>query len=636
MTSRREDRLLGLDISITRRDFLNGALIGAGAMLMDLSSPLDLLAAGTEWDGDGGTGDYSRSNGNTHAVVSAAHNLRDGRYAARLKDARDTGETFDLVVIGGGISGLAAAHYFLKTSRSGARCLILENHPFPGGTSKRNEFLVEGQRLIGPQAANSFVVIPPGSPRYDIYSELGLPDSFSYQKISGTAKGLTFDTTNYGYMLWQDEGPGIGYMFKDPATGKSALISGVWEKQLNNTHLPEKDRQDLIRWRTSEKRYYEGRDFEAWLDTMTYRNYLEKVMGLGKGVSAFVDPVLACSIGLGSDAISALGAYQVAMPGFQGFPGGYSRRARESDVQWQSFPGGNDGFTRHFMKRLVPDSIRGADRFEQIMNGPVDFGSLDRSSNRVCIRLNSLAVEVRHDGDPARASQLLISYVKDGSVFRLRALSAVMASGSWVAKKTVKDLPDDYREAYSHFHRSPILVANVAVTNWRFLRKLGLTACRWFEGFGFFCNVRRQMTIGDYHPPLDPEKPTVLTLYVPFYYPGLPVREQGIKGRTELLATGYAEYERRIRRQLLDLFGSAGFDPGRDIAGIILNRWGHAFVNPQPGFYFGRDNKPAPRTVIRRRFGRIAFAHAELNGHQHWLGAAEEGQRAAKQVLGVL
>ena len=57
------------------------------------------------------------------------------------------------------------------------------------------------------------------------------------------------------------------------------------------------------------------------------------------------------------------------------------------------------------------------------------------------------------------------------------------------------------------------------------------------------------------------------------------------------------------------MFAPGGFDPRRDIAGIILNRRGHAYVNPQPGFFFGVNGKPAPRDVLRNRpHGRIAFA----------------------------
>ena len=226
--------------------------------------------------------------------------------------------------------------------------------------------------------------------------------------------------------------------------------------------------------------------------------------------------------------------------------------------------------------------------------------------------------------------------IKKGKVYRLKARSVVMASGSFVNRKIINDLPKEYKDAYKHFYHSPVLVANVAVTNWRFLYKLGFTACRWFHGFGFSCNIRQPMIVGNYKPPLDPDKPAIITFYVPFYYPGLSIHDQGVKGRKELLSSSYSDYERKIRRQMMELFGKAGFNPKNDIAGIILNRWGHAFVNPQPGFYFGNNGKPAPRDIIRRRFGRVAFAHSELNGHQNWVGAVEEGRRAVKQVLKIL
>ena len=142
------------------------------------------------------------------------------------------------------------------------------------------------------------------------------------------------------------------------------------------------------------------------------------------------------------------------------------------------------------------------------------------------------------------------------------------------------------------------------------------------------------MWVGNHRPPLDPTQPAVLTFYVPFYYPGQPIQKQGSMGRAELLSTPFSSYERQIRQQLVTLFGEAGFDPKLDIAGIILNRWGHAYVNPQPGVYFQPSGDPAARDVIRRPFGRIAFGHSELVGHQYWLGAINEGKRAMEQVAG--
>jgi spermidine dehydrogenase len=173
----------------------------------------------------------------------------------------------------------------------------------------------------------------------------------------------------------------------------------------------------------------------------------------------------------------------------------------------------------------------------------------------------------------------------------------------------------------------------VARTNWRFLYQLGVTGCRWFEGFGFSCNIRQPMIDGDYRPPLHPEQPIVMTFYVPLYFPGHPIQEQGTLARAERLGTSYQDHERRIREQMVRLLGGAGLDPRTDIAGIALNRWGHALMNPPPGFYFGREGSPAPPAVIRPPRGRIAFAHSELRGNQGWTGAAAEGRRAVEQLM---
>ena len=175
---------------------------------------------------------------------------------------------------------------------------------------------------------------------------------------------------------------------------------------------------------------------------------------------------------------------------------------------------------------------------------------------------------------------------------------------------------------------------NVALTNWRFLYKLEAPAVRYFGGaFGWSCNIRQNMVAGSYHPPLHPDRPTVLTFYLGLYSPGRPAAQQGNLGRTRMLATSYADYERQIRTQMAMLLRDAGFDPVKDIAGIILNRWGHARVIQPPGFYYGRDGKPAAREIVQKGFGRIAIAHAELNGHQNATGALMQGRRAAQQIL---
>jgi spermidine dehydrogenase len=178
-------------------------------------------------------------------------------------------------------------------------------------------------------------------------------------------------------------------------------------------------------------------------------------------------------------------------------------------------------------------------------------------------------------------------------------------------------------------------MANVAVRNWRFLYRLGMSGCRWFEGLGNYLSVRKMALVGGEPATFGPDSPTVLTIKVLFSRPGLPIGEQGSRGRAELLATSFAQYERSFRQQLGDMFAPGGFDPKRDIAGIILNRWGHAYVNPQPGFFFGVDGKPAPRDVLRGTpHGRIAFANTDLDGAMDHRNSIREADRAVGQLRG--
>jgi spermidine dehydrogenase len=241
---------------------------------------------------------------------------------------------------------------------------------------------------------------------------------------------------------------------------------------------------------------------------------------------------------------------------------------------------------------------------------------------------------VQHDGEPGKASSLSIAYLKDGRLYRVKARSAVLAGGSWTARHIVRNLSETHRQAYSEFHRSPCLMANVAVRNWRFLYKMGMSGCRWFEGIGNYMEVRKLALTGVADSTIGPDSPIVLSLKILYSYPGQSTEDQGNRGRAELLGTSFREYERRIREQLSEMFAGSGFEARRDIAGIILNRWGHAYLSPQPGFFFGKDGRPAPREVLRSTpFGRIAFANTDLAGAMDHRYSILEAQRAVGQLL---
>jgi spermidine dehydrogenase len=264
----------------------------------------------------------------------------------------------------------------------------------------------------------------------------------------------------------------------------------------------------------------------------------------------------------------------------------------------------------------------------------VNFAALDRKGQAARIRLHATAVALQHEGHPRKSKSVRIVYTQDGKLYSIRSRTAIMAGGSWTTKHIVQDLPETHRQAYAQFYRAPCLMANVALHNWRFLYKLGISECQWFEGIGNYFALRKMATFGAVSPSVSPDSPVVLTLKILSSSPGLTIAEQVGRGRAELLSTPFAEYERRIRNQFDAMFSGAGFDARRDIAGLILNRWGHAYLSPQPGFFFGKDGQPAPGELLRNTpVGRIAFANSDLAGIMDHRASILEAQRAAGQAI---
>jgi spermidine dehydrogenase len=642
------DKELGLNSAITRRDFVYGSTLVIGGALVGCGKSEDVKVAapgdfsfdvGDSWYGPGGVGDYASSHGNTPDLIQTAHQIRAGRFDKVSASAIDSGEEYDLVIVGGGFAGLSAAHHFHRLNPSG-RALILDNHPIFGGEAKRNDFEVNGVHISGPQGSNDCAIQAATGDPDDYFSALNIPREFQYTEPGGSAAGMRIAQDNYEYLHWHEDKFDVGHFFRG---ADKPWVKDVWKSGLATTPWSDEVRQAFARVRTIETEDKAGRDTNRWLDSMTMKSYFENELGLPPEVSSFYDPIMASIIGLGCDAISAYWGLYFQLPGFK-------NPDRYNDIMLHSFPGGNAGIARHFVKQLIPDAIDGS-TFENVIFGKIAFDELDRDGKPVRIRLNSTAVRVEHEGKTQDAERVRITYARDGQLHQLRAKSVVMASGGWVNRHVIRDLPDEYRRAYESFAHSPVLVANVALTNWRFLERLGVSAAIWSGGFGFTCNIRRPMIVGGKSQPLHPDEPIVLTFYAPIYKPGLGRKEQGIAGRAELLGTSFADYERQIREQMMTMFSASGFDPVKDIAGIILNRWGHAYTNPGPGFRFGLNrwghaytnpgpgfrfgvnDNPAPPDVIREPFGRIAIGHSELRGHQYWSGAAGEGRRAVEALL---
>ena len=639
--------------SISRRDFVGGTLIGSGVALLtalaprwatakgganlppefpqSIAAPLNTLDA--SWTGPGGVGSYAKANGNTHDVVNAAHTFRNRDFDTQLANAEATGEHFDLVIVGAGFAGISAAYTYLK-SKPEARILILENHAMFGGEARQNEFEVDGYRLWGPQGSNGAVWPLDGAKKIGMYSdlwaELDLPTELEWQEANNSDLKIPKDIYSPMHLTWEETD--LGWFHEE-----TGMAVNPWSNRFRDVPLDDKTKNDLI-WMELYRQPQEREDWAQWLDSMTYKEFMKNEMGIdNEFIDEYLNPFAAAmGCGLGTDVISAYQAFNFIQPGVNQYGRQFGIGDPTDYVYLASFPGGNTGILRHLVHRIIPNVFGDAESLTEIISNPVNFAALDGAAQAVKMRLSSLVVNVHHEGPAESAEKVQITYLNDEKMHQVTADRVVMAGQQHLNKRVVTDLPEAYRAAMDEFKHSPMLTVNVALRNWKFMDNMGVASVRWFGDNmgGWFTSLRKQMVLDGEEPmPLDPEKPTVLTLYNSFCTPGLPLHEQTVAARMQLFSLSYADVENEIRSQFTKMFGPGGFDADRDIAGITLNRQGHAYLVTPPGFFFGKDGNPPPSDVIRKPYGRIAFAHSELMGYQMWEGAAHEGDRAAKQML---
>ena len=636
--------------SVTRRDFVGGTLVGSGAALLAASAPglpapaeaqtvdAPLTGLGPDWTGPGGVGDYAGKNGNTHEVVNAAHgDIRNGSLDKRIANAKLVDGLYDLIIVGAGISGLTAAHVFLR-DKPGAKILVLDQHAIFGGEAKQNDFEVDGYTLTAPQGSTGIVVpfaraVESGFPS-PFLKELGYPEAFTYQKVENLSQPIQVPADMWTPMHIGWERADMAFYYE----GKG-MVKNPWRNGFAEAPISDKLKRALVElelFRTPPRRD----DWAQWLDTMSYKAFLKDVAKVPEDVlddvCAYLDPVMAAmGCGQGADIISAYSAYNYMMPGVNA----YSRYANDGPdptdgIYLATFPGGNTFAAKRFLKLAKPEALSGGNGLYDLQYSKVNWETLDRPEDNYRLRLSSTVFSVVHEGKPGKAQTVRVTYAKDGQMNSVRGKAVICAGQQHANKRICHDISPKYREAMNAFHHAPILVLNVALRNWKFLDKMGVAAVRWFEGLGWWTSLRKNLVLdGKETQPLDPDKPVVLTQYIPFLLPGVPFPDQCTQARLQLFSMSFADIEAQVREQFTKMFGPYGFDAGRDIAGIIANRQGHAYFVAYPGFYYGKNGKPSPMEVLREPFHRIAFSHSELSGAQMWETAALEGERAAKQII---
>src|SRR5262249_10531908 len=250
------------------------------------------------------------------------HSIRDGAYDPHSKDVIDTAETFDCVIVGGGISGLAAALFFHRQAGAGLTCLVLENHSIFGGEAKLNEFLVDGKRLIAHQGSAIYQLQYPHSFLARFYDSIGLKTpKLDYQKWAGPEPEMPLSRTpyeaagleqgQYGFWFGAKFGQRPGIWLIDPI-GKNLLGAPIseatrteWLRYLNGESVSAKK---------FEHPQVEGDQISRYLDSITLEQHYMERFGLSREtVRNFLSPIEGGGSGLGPDALSAYSDYAYEM-----------------------------------------------------------------------------------------------------------------------------------------------------------------------------------------------------------------------------------------------------------------------------------------------------------------------------------
>ena len=673
------DRRLGMHLPITRRDFLNGvALSAVGAMV-----PSELIRAAEQEFAPERAPDYYPPTrvgmrGSHPGSFEVAHQLRDRRQWD-VASAVDTGETYDLVIVGGGLSGLSAAYYFIRDVGRSAKVLVLDNHDDFGGHAKRNEFHDNGRML----ALNGGTLNIESWGRYNeharaVLHDIGIDiDRFLssneknralYRSLGLVNQGTFFDKETWGVdrlVIRRAAGRGTA-----PATGAQAAQTdgegggraggrgrgGAYTADdLAQSPLSRAAQKDMLRlYGGSHADYLPGltsAEKKVRLARMSYQDFLLNFLKVDPQVLWFFRNQGAGSFCVGVDCYPALFAWQDGLPGFSGMnlepspdglladlPGGHhGRQIGPGGGPTVHFPDGNATIARLLIRWLIPQAVPG-NTMEDVGAAHVDYAALDRPGQTTRVRLNSTVVHVRHDGDPLKAREVVTSYVRGGNTYRVKSRAVVMACWNMFIPYLVPELPSAQKEALAFNVKGPLVYTSVAVRNWSAFQKLGVAGITSPTMYHADVSLAEAVSLGELRHPQTPDEPIVLHMTRYPMSPGKPRKEQHRIGRADLLNTTFETFERKIRDQLVRTLGGGGFDPARDVIAVAVNRWPHGYsytynplYDPLEWVYTSTSDRPCVKA--RQPFGLITIANSDAAASPHTDAAMLEAHRAVQEVL---
>lgn len=609
---------------ITRRDFMNGVAIGvAGALAAGKAAALPEVAADAPYPPRryGLRGSHPGS-------FEVAHALRDGqRFDASQVPIE---EEYDLVVVGGGISGLATAYYY-RQHRPAARVLVLETNDDFGGHAKRNEFTVDGRLLIGYGGTQSI-----DSPKHRyrgvparLLRELGVDvERFAkaYDRTEYARRQMTRAT------FFKREAFGVDRLVREPYARWDSYVDlqslvEPLRAALADYPVDAAARATLLEMHTSQRDVLAGfsaAERRQIAEHTSYRDFIRRYWNANDDVVRVLENRTHGLWAVGIDAVSVSNVLE--LPGCQSLRHGTPDEFQEPYIY--HFPDGNASIARLLVRRLVPGAAPGT-TMEDIVTARVDYDALDSRSQNCRIRLGATVVEVRNAGRAVEAA-----YVRDGTLHRVRAQHAVLACYHCVMPYLAPDLGADQRAALAQNVRAPLVYATVAVRNWRAWEQLGVAHIL-NPGGMYDASLDFPVSLGDYRFAEGPDQPICIHLqYVPTApNQGLGMREQFRAGRARLLQMSFADFEGPMRDELHRMLGAGGFEFDRDVAAITVNRWPHGYAYTPDPLWDDAAKQPALQALARRRIGRIAIANSDSGWDAYTDVAIREAHRAVGELL---
>jgi spermidine dehydrogenase len=631
------DRELGMHRRVSRRDFLNGFALALGASIAAPESMwADAFGLPTSPFSASGPSYYPPAKtgmrGSHDGSWEVAHALRDGK---RWPNADRDPDSYDLIVVGAGLSGLAAAYFYRKNAGPKARILILDNHDDFGGHAKRNEFRSRGRLLLGYGGTQSIA----GPQLYSAESagllrELGV----ELQKFN----------QYYDQKLFASRGLRRAVFFDKETFGADRLVASLgepsWEASLATTPLSSPAQRDIARLYTQKTDYLSDLNREqkkAYLARTSYKDFLLKNAQVHPEVIPFLQTSTYPLYGVGIDAVPAGDLSKLGQhPGFDGMdlsgpygPGmGLEVTRQNHEPYIQHFPDGNASLARMLVRSLIPGAAPGH-TMEDIVLAGMDYAKLDEAGSPVRIRLNSTVVNARNLAAANSAKEVEITYVHDGKAHSVRAANGVLACWNTVIPYLCPEMPEKQKEALAYGMKVPLVYTNVQLRNGAAFDKLKISEASCPGSFFSEVMLDFPVSMGGYSYPGNPEEPCVIHMEHTPCSPGLPARDQQRAGRMKLYAMKFEDFERNIRGQLARMLSAGGFEPGRDIEAITVNRWPHGYAYEYNSLYDPVwPTGQSPCEIGRRAFGGIHIANSDAGAFAYTNEAIDQGWRAVQEI----